>query len=411
MKHYTYTAINRGTGRKQRGVIQGSSRGEVTGLLRSRGLALTDLAQVAAGPEVPRPKRRSWPGLGRSPRRKDLMAFTRQLATLVNAGLPLTRGLEVLQRQERNPGFRGIMAELVEVIGAGGTLSDGLLRHRRLFDPLYINMVKAGEAGGALGAVLERLAHSLEKTERLKGRVQTAMIYPVVIMAVAGGILTGLMLFVVPKFEQIFSGLLKGQPLPALTRGLLMASTFIRTHCWLTLGAGVVVWVMARSLQKTVPGRRAWDRALLRAPVLGELLLKAMVARFARTLGALLTSGVPILDALTIARATSGNIHVSAALGQVHDRIKQGDSIARPLAATAIFPGLVTGLIQVGEETGALPAMLGRIADTYDEEVDNAVAGLTSVIEPVMIVLMALVVGVIVIALFLPIVSVIQHLQ
>jgi type IV pilus assembly protein PilC len=262
-----------------------------------------------------------------------------------------------------------------------------------------------------LGAVLERLAHSLEKTERLKGRVQTAMIYPMVIMAVAGGILTVLMIFVVPKFEQIFSGLLKGQPLPALTRSLLAASSVIREHCWLTMSAGIMAWLLVRALQRTAVGRRVSDRAVLQVPVLGDLLLKAMIARFARTLGSLLTSGVPILDALMIARASSGNVHVAAALAHLHDRIKQGDSIARPLEATAIFPGMVTGMIQVGEETGALPAMLERIADTYDDEVDNAVAGLTSVIEPVLIVLMALVVGVIVIALFLPIVSVIQHLQ
>ena len=417
MTQYTYTAFDRRSGRKQRGVIQVANRAQAALLLKSRGLALTEL-EIAAEVSVrapdaseQRPPRRRWLALGGGVSRQSLMLFTRQLATLVNAGMPLTRGLEVLQRQERNPRFKSAMGELAAVIGSGGTLSDGLLQHPGIFDPLYINMVKAGEAGGGLAAVLDRLAQFIEKTERLKARVKTAMIYPVIIMAVAGAILSGLMLFVVPKFEQIFSGLLRGQPLPALTRGLLGVSNVIRDHLLVTLGVGVLLWLVFRLGRKTTPGVRVVDWVVIKAPVLGDLMLKAAIARFSRTLGSLLTSGVPILEALTITRTTCGNVHVAAALEHVHDRIKQGDSIARPLEATAIFPGMVMGMVQVGEETGALPAMLGRIADTYDEEVDNAVAGLTSVIEPVMIVLMALVVGVIVIALFLPIVSVIQHLQ
>jgi len=337
--------------------------------------------------------------------------FTRQLATLVNAGMPLMRSLEVLGRQERNATFRRILGQLGGTIGSGGTLSDGLQQHARIFDPLYRNMVKSGEAGGALGPVLERLAGFMEKSDRLKSRVQTAMIYPVIIMAVAGTIVSVLMVFVVPKFEQIFSGLLRGQPLPRLTRTLLDASKLVSGHLGMTLGACILGWTAFQLLRRTRWGIRSIDWLFIRLPVLGELVLKSAVARFARTLGSLLASGVPMLEALAIGRDTSGNVHIAAAVDHVRDQIKQGAGMAGPLEETGIFPGMVTGMIQVGEETGALAGMLGRIADTYDEEVDNAVAGLTSVIEPIMIVVMALVVGVIVIALFLPIVGIIQHLQ
>ena len=419
MPKFTYTAIDSGTGRERHGTIEGPSRGQVSAALKNHGLALTAL-------EVERPKpsrafpfrpriqnppaaaRKRW---GRPVSRKDLTVFTRQLATLVNAGMPLMRSLEVLRRQERSAVFAQVLGELAGVIGSGGTFSDGLGRHPGIFDPLYLNMVKAGEAGGALGQVLARLAGFMEKSDRLKSRLKTAMIYPVIIMAVAGAIVSVLLVFVVPKFEQIFGGLLRGQPLPRLTQMLLDASNFLRGHIGLTLGACVLGWVAFRLAGKTRPGVRCMDGLFIRLPVLGDLALKAAVARFTRTLGSLLASGVSILEALAIGRNTCGNVHIAEAIGHVHDQIKQGASMARPLEETGVFPGMVTGMIQVGEETGALAEMLERIADTYDEEVDNEVAGLTSVIEPIMIVLMALVVGVIVIALFLPIMSVIQHLQ
>ena len=422
MPKFTYTVIDSGTGRERRGSIEGVNRGQATAILKQQGLALTAIALEA--PKVPRrfPIRvrgkvasptasRRWSGWGRSISRKELTIFTRQLATLVNAGMPLMRSLEVLKRQERNAVFGQVLGELATTIGSGGSFSDGLRQHPGIFDSLYLNMVKAGEAGGALGMVLDRLARFMEKSDRLKSRVKTAMIYPVIIMAVAGAILSVLMVFVVPKFEQIFSGLLRGQPLPQLTRGLLEVSNFIRGHAVLTLGALACGWMAFRLARRTPVGVRFMDWLFIKLPVLGELVLKSAVARFTRTLGSLLVSGVSILEALAIGRDTSGNVHIAAAIDHVHDQIKQGASMARPLEETGIFPGMVTGMIQVGEETGALAEMLGRIADTYDEEVDNAVAGLTSVIEPIMIVLMALVVGVIVIALFLPIVSVIQHLQ
>jgi type IV pilus assembly protein PilC len=348
---------------------------------------------------------------GRPINAKGLAVFTRQLATLVKAGMPILRSLEVLARQEKRPVFRGVIEGIADAIRSGGDFSDGLAAHDRVFDRLYINMVKAGEAGGVLDTVLERLALFMEKAQRVIGKVKAALIYPIIIVCVAIAIVSVLVVFVVPKFQDIFSGLLKGQPLPPLTRALLAVSNFLSTHLVAAAIIVVVVVVGARSLARLRLGRRTIDWMLIRMPLLGDMFLKAAIARFARTFGTLLASGVPILQALTITRDTSGNVHIADAINVVHDRVKEGDNVARPLEATRIFPGMVTSMIEVGEETGALPEMLTRIADTYDEEVDNAVAGLTSIIEPIMIVFMAAMVGTIVIALFLPIVSIIQHLS
>ena len=348
---------------------------------------------------------------GRALNSKGLTIFTRQLATLVKAGMPILRSVEVLARQEKRAGFKIVLEEIADTIRSGGNFSEGLAAHPKLFDRLYVNMVRAGEAGGVLSTVLERLSVFNEKSERIKGKVKSAMIYPAIISSVAIAIVSILMVVVVPQFQGIFSGMLKGQPLPALTQLLLTVSFFMRDNFLLTAGVVVAADFGFGIFKKTKPGARLIDWLLIHLPVLGELMLKATIARFTRTFGTLLSSGVPILQALTITRDTSGNVHVANALNVVHDRVKEGDNVAKPLEATAIFPGMVTSMIEVGEETGSLPDMLTRIADSYDEEVDNAVAGLTSVIEPIMIVFMAVVVGTIVIALFLPLVSIIESLK
>ena len=354
--------------------------------------------------------KRNWV-IGRIVSRKGVTLFTRQLATLVKARMPLMRCLQVLARQEKNAAFRGVLEGFVETIRSGGNFSEALVQQPKIFDRLYVNMVKAGEAGGVLDVVLERLALFMEKSERIKGKIKAAMTYPVIVVLLAVGIVAGLMVVVVPKFEQIFSGLLKGQPLPALTRLVLSVSSFVQHNIVVTVVIAGAAYVIFRFARKTILGERAADWLLIKTPVLGDLFLKAAIARFTRTFGTLLSSGVQILPALLITRDTSGNVHVADAINHVHDRVKGGDSVARPLQETGIFPGMVTGMIEVGEETGSLPDMLTRIADTFDEEVDNAVNGLTSIIEPLMIVFLALLVGTIVIALFLPIVSIIQHLQ
>jgi len=369
------------------------------------------LRKTGAGPREARPRDRWLRPWGRPIDAKGLAAFTRQLATLVRAGLPLLRSLEVLARQERRARAREVIEELAEMIRTGGSLSDGLAAQARTFDRLYLNMVRAGEAGGVLDVVLERLALFMEKAQRTRGRIRTAMVYPVIIVGVATTIVAVLMVAVVPKFEDIFAGLLKGQPLPALTQGLLSVSQLVMNHSWLLLALPPAGFALMRLLGATRRGERWRDTLLIRLPVLGEVALKAAVARFARTLGTLVAAGVPILQALVITRDTCGNVPVADALDVVHRRVKEGDSVTRPLEAARLFPGMVTSMVAVGEETGALPAMLTRIADIYDEEVDNAVTGLTTLIEPLMIVLMALVVGTIVIALFLPLVGIIEHLS
>jgi type IV pilus assembly protein PilC len=418
MPRYTYTAIDAATGREHTGDLEREDAETAVVDLKTRGLFPTTLAPARetadAGDEtmpvkfVRSPRGGHFRRLRRTIGTKELTVFTRQLSALVSAGMPLVRSLDLLARQERNPAWQAIIVSLADAIRSGGTLSDGLLRHPKIFDRLCVGMIKAGEAGGRLDVVLERLAHHLEKTGRIKARVQSAMTYPVVIMVVAAGIVGGLMAFVVPKFEKIFTGVLKGAPLPALTQGVLGASRLLQEHWLYVLGAAVLVGGCGRWLLRTDAGARAFDRLLLRLPVLGGLFLKTSIARFSRTLGTMLASGVPILQALQLTRDACGNRVVAGDIDRVHRRVREGEGVARPLAATGVFPPVVAGMIEVGEETGTLPAMLARIADLYDEDVDNAVAGLTSLLEPVMIVLMAVIVGTIVIALFLPIIRIIQ---
>jgi type IV pilus assembly protein PilC len=367
-------------------------------------------ATTTGSPVTPKPRFRI-ASFRRVVSAKALAIFTRQLATLTKAGLPLMRALEVLGRHEKNSAFRAVVSRLMETIRAGGSFSDGLRRQPEVFDRLFVNMVRAGEAGGMLTAVLERLAMFMEKSGRTRGRIKSAMTYPVIIMILAGAIVGALMVMVVPRFQGIFAGMLKGQPLPALTEAILTLSNFLRGHAWAALSLPIATYVGLAWLRRTRQGTRVMDWAAIHAPLLGGIFLRAAIARFTRTFGTLLSSGVPILQALIITRDTAGNVHLAAAISVAHDRVKAGDALARPLEATRIFPAMVTSMIEVGEETGALPEMLNRIADTYDEEVDLAVASLTTLIEPLLIVAMAVIVGVVVIALFLPIIRIIQSLS
>lgn len=431
MPKFTYSAIESASGKEKRGVVESASSEQAAAELKAMGLIPTALApetgvgapklhtgaktKKAGAPaeqslRVSTKKKKSIT-FGRVINNAGLTVFTRQLSTLVNAGMPIMRSLETLARQEKNEAFKEVIESLVESIRSGSNFSDGLLQHPKVFDRLYVNMVKAGEAGGVLGTVLERLARFMEKAEKIKGKVKSAMTYPVIIMCVAVAIVGALMVFVIPQFENIFATMLKGQEMPALTQAVLGVSNFIKDNILITIGILVVFFFAFKFWHKTRNGTRAVDWFLLHAPGVGPLFLKSSVSRFTRTFGTLLASGVPILQALLITRDTSGNVHVADALNTVHDRVKEGDNVARPLDATKVFPNMVTSMIEVGEETGALPEMLNRVADTYDEEVDNSVAGLTSIMEPVMIVFMALVVGTIVIALFLPIIKIIQALQ
>jgi type IV pilus assembly protein PilC len=435
MPKFSYIAIESATGKDKKGVIDSSTAEQAASDLKAMGLLPTAVnlagaglrlgaktpAKGGAGGDASNPftaqagapaKKKSAPMvIGKVISNQGLAVFTRQLSTLVNAGMPILRSLETLCRQEKNLAFKHVLDQVSETIRSGGTFSDGLLQHPKVFDRLYINMVKAGEAGGVLGTVLDRLAKFMEKAEKIKGKVKAAMTYPLIIMIVAVLIVSALMVFVIPKFEEIFSGLLKGTPLPLLTQFVLAVSNFMKNHIFLTLGLVAVFIFAFRTAAKTKSGKRAMDWFQINVPAFGPLFLKAAVGRFTRTLGTLLSSGVPILQALIITRDTSGNVHIAQALNKVHDRVKEGEGVGKPLEATKIFPTMVTSMVEVGEETGALPEMLTRIADTYDEEVDNAVTSITSIIEPIMIVFMAVVVGTIVIALFLPLVKIIQTLS
>ncbi|HEY0945575.1 MAG TPA: type II secretion system F family protein [Opitutaceae bacterium] len=424
MPKFTYTAIESTSGKERKGSLDSPNSEQAAVDLKTMGLLPTSIVldvtvktdsrkkgtPTTTAVEGKKPARKAFT-IGRPVSQKGLTLFTRQLATLVKAGMPIMRSLEVLARQEKNPAFKPIIEHLAETIRSGGNFSDGLAQHPRVFDRLYINMVKAGEAGGVLDVVLDRLSRFLEKAEKIKGKVKSAMTYPIIIVCVAVGIVGALMVFVIPKFESIFASLLKGQSLPALTLAVLSVSNFVKNNILVTLALLAVGYVAFKFFAKTKAGVRTIDWLAIHVPALGDLALKAAIARFTRTLGTLLSSGVPILQALHITRDTSGNIYVADALNVVHDRVKEGETVARPLESTGVFPGMVTSMIEVGEETGALPEMLGRIADTYDDEVDNAVAGLTAIIEPIMIVFMAVMVGTIVIALFLPIIKIIQSLS
>ena len=342
---------------------------------------------------------------------KTLTIFTRQLATLIEAGLPLLRSLNTLSRQERNPVMRNTMTGLGEAVESGGTFSEALAQYPRIFDKLYINMVKAGELGGVLEIVLTRLAEFQEKSQKIKGKVVAAMVYPLVVLVIAGAILTFLLIFIVPKFQQIFSDALPGKPLPAITLFVIWCSHVLVEQWYLVVGTIVLLVFGYKALSSTTAGIVFLDRLALKIPVFGDLTSKTSISRFARTLGTLISSGVPILQALNITRDTAGNTVVANAINKIHDSVKEGESVVGPMEASGVFPPMVTSMVQVGEETGQLPDMLVKVADVYEAEVDNVVTGLTSILEPIMIVMLAVIVGTIVIALFMPMVGLITGMS
>jgi type IV pilus assembly protein PilC len=411
MPSFAYTAID-SRGAEQAGSLDAADLQQAARMLGERGLFPMEVKPAPAA--AARPARaagsRSF-ALGRVVQPKELAVFTRQLGTLLRAGLPLLRGLEVLGRQQANARFRETIDALGAAIRAGSTLSDAMQLHPRVFPRIYVNMIRAGEASGALDRVLDRLAGFQEKSLQLQGRIRAALVYPVVVLGVALSILAGLLLLVVPKFKQIFADLLRGALLPPLTRAVLAASEAVQHH-FVLIGVLLAGMAAAFALVRRRPrGARVLDTMLLRLPLFGDLIRRTVVARFARTLGTLLATNVPILAALLIARDTCGNIRMGNAIQQVHDRVKEGAPVARPLEDTRVFPPLVGSMVEVGEQTGQLADMLGKVADIYEEEVDAAVAGLSSLIEPMLILFLALVVGTIVIALFLPIIRIVQMLS
>ena len=363
------------------------------------------------------------PGLGGGVKTKVLTTFTRQLATLVDAGLPLLRGLRVLEKQERNPTLKGVLNDLAMSIEGGSTFSEGLAQHPKVFNKLFVNMVKAGELGGVLEVVLNRLSEFMEKAENIKGKVIAAMFYPSAVMTVAVGILALLMVVVVPKFKQIFADMLGDAGMPAFTEFVLKISDIIKDYTivfpeWAggfpvpgPVVVGIIVFfIVFKFGVKTKKGRWLFDKFKLHMPVIGSVVSKVAISRFCRTLGTLVSSGVPILQALNIVKETAGNVIIANAVQAIHESVKEGETITAPLEKSGVFPPMVISMVDVGEQTGALPEMLLKIADNYDDEVDNAVAAMTSLLEPIMIVFLAVIVGSIVIALFLPLITLIDKL-
>ena len=429
MPKYNYVALD-ARGSETKGSIEVGSQNEAIGRVKEMGLFPTKITEAdkedkSAGKKntkakpAAKPKGKKGggmsinikiPGLGGGVKPKVLTTFTRQLATLVDAGLPLLRGLRVLEKQERNANLKKILADMSLSIEGGSTFSEGLAQHPKVFNKLFVNMVKAGELGGVLEVVLKRLAEFSEKAQKIKGKVKAALFYPIAVLIVAVGIMILLMCFVVPKFKDVFAGM--GMELPGFTKLVLGLSEMIKDHILETLGIVVVfVVVFLVVTGKTKIGRLLWDKFKLKMPALGPVISKVAISRFTRTLGTLVSSGVPILQALTIVRETSGNVIISNAISKVHESVKEGETITAPLEASGVFPPMVVSMVDVGEQTGAMPEMLLKIADNYDEEVDNAVAAMTSLLEPIMIVFLAVIVGSIVIAMFLPLISMISNMS
>ena len=408
MAKFKYIALDK-EGRELSGVIESTSENRARKELAAQGFSVSRIAEVADKKASAAKAKK--PLFGTGVKKENITVFSRQLSTLLKAGLPLLRALEVIGRQEKNPYFKAVVEQLADNVRTGNKFSDGLSQHPKIFDKLYVNMAKAGEAGGVLDVVLDRLSTFQEKALKTTNKVKSAMVYPIVIMGVAVAIVAILMIFVVPQFQKIFTDMLKGNArMPALTQMIIDISDFMKENYILTglIIVGVILFV--KIFFKTKIGIRVWDTAALKLPKIGDLVMKSTVARFTRTFGTLLASGVPILEALTITRGTIKNSLISDALSRVHDRVRDGENLSTPLDQQNIFPTMVTSMVEVGEETGQLPEMLNRIADNYDDEVDNSVGAITSVIEPIMIVFLAVVVGTIVIALFLPIIQIIQNL-
>ncbi len=429
MPRFNYVALDaRGT--ESSGVLDAPSQNDVVSQLRKSGYFPTSVLEEGKGGGAKKAAKKGGKAVAapaskapatakksvtlfkkKTVKTKILMIFTRQLATLIDAGLPLLRGLMVLAKQEKDVVLKTAIGGLADAVQGGSTFSESLAQHPKIFNKLYINMVKAGEVGGVLELVLNRLAEFQEKAQKIKGKVVAAMFYPVAVLAIAVLIVGFLLVVIVPKFQAIFKDMLNGKPLPGITQFVIDISNTLQNHILSVLGVMAVLVVGYNLLARSEAGRVLLDKVKLRIPIFGDIIRKTSISRFSRTLGTLVTSGVPILQALNITRETAENSVIGDAIGKVHDSVKEGESIVHPLEASGVFPPMVISMIDVGEETGQLPEMLLKIAEVYDDEVDNAVSSLTSMLEPIMIVFLAVVVGTIVIALFMPLITIIQTMS
>ncbi|MBX3357534.1 MAG: type II secretion system F family protein [Phycisphaeraceae bacterium] len=425
MSTFVYEALN-AAGKPQKGTVEATSSEEAIQRIKAQGFFPTLVKEQKgkkAGPDAAdakKAKKKSSQGITISiggVSKKQLTTFTRQLSTLQDAGLPLLRSLQILESQLKPGKLKGILGDVCEDVEGGTSLSESMSKHPRAFDRLYTKMVAAGEVGGVLDVILQRLAEFMEKAQRLRRKIIGALVYPAVVVFVAVAIVTFIMWFIIPKFEEIFKDFQVS--LPSITRSLIEASRWVAGNnigqtipgaVWIFLSPFLII-ILVKLARKATPGRALFDQLLLWTPVIGTLARKTTIARFTRTLGTLISAGVPILEAILITRDTCGNYVFEKALGKVHDSIREGESFANPLRESKVCDAIVVNMIDVGEETGDMDAMLLKIADNYDEEVDVAVAALVSLIEPMLVVCLGGIVGTIVVAMFMPLVAMIESLQ
>ncbi len=388
-------------GQLQEGQLLADTRDAAVAVLRRQQIQIMTIREK--GREI-----KLLPKLPRGIAAKRIAIFTRQFSVMLDAGLPLVQCLEILGEQEENTTFQTIIQQVRSDVETGQSLADSMRKHPKAFDNLYVNMVAAGEAGGILDVILQRLSTYIEKAVKLNSQVKSALIYPVAVILIAALVVTIILWKVIPVFAQLFSGL--GGEMPFLTRAVIAASNFVGRYFPFLAMVGVLGWVALTRWHKTPRGRRIIDGALLKIPVIGMLLRKIAVARFCRTLSTLTASGVPILDGLEITAKTSGNAIIEDAIMSVRKSVEEGRTISEPLAQTKVFPAMVVQMINVGEQTGALDQMLSKIADFYEDEVDTAVAGLMKLIEPVLITVLGAVIGTIVAAMYLPLYSILTKI-
>jgi len=400
MPQFAWKGKTRG-GAAQEGVLAADSKDSVIAMLRKQQIMVT--AVTEKGKEIALPK------FGGGVGQKEIAIFTRQFSVMIDAGLPLVQCLEILGTQQNNRTFQKVLFGVRQDVESGSTLADALRRHPKVFDDLFCNMIAAGEAGGILDTILQRLSDHIEKAVKLRASVRKAMIYPVAVITIAVGVIWVILTFVIPVFAALFQSLGGGSLLPLPTRIVIGLSHFFQRFSIVIAGAAIAGWMFGfRPYYNTDMGRRKIDGLLLKMPIVGILLRKIAVARFCRTLGTMISSGVPILDALDITGRTAGNKVVQDAIMQTRSSIEAGRTIAEPLKETKVFPPMVTQMISVGEQTGALDTMLAKIADFYDDEVDDAVAGLLTLLEPILISFLGVMIGGIVIAMYMPIFTLIS---
>jgi type IV pilus assembly protein PilC len=411
MPVFAYEAID-ASGQKVNREVNASSKDDAIKQIKSQGLRPTRIAmkaKAAAPAAAGQKKKKKGLVLFDRVKQAQIVTFTSQLSTLQDAGLPIVRSVKILETQQKPGKFKDQLTAIAEDVEGGSTFSEALQKYPKSFDKLYTSMVKAGEAGGVLDVILNRLAGFMEKSLKLRKKVKGAMIYPVAVLTVAGLILLLIMIYVVPSFEQMFKDL--GQNLPAPTQFLLNMSRSLRSYWFLIPGIPFLFWMGMKFVTRSPKGRMALDRLKLHLPIFGVIIKKSSISRFCRTLGTLIASGVPILEALRIVKDAIGNVVISNAIEEVHGSIREGDTIAGPLRQAGIFDELLVNMIDVGEETGELDKMLIKIADNYETDVDVAVEGMSSLLEPLLIVGMGGVVGFIVIALFLPLIEIIKSIK